>query len=81
MVYVGVGEVENVIWRKGWLKTSECHHMGEVGLILLKKPSYDIWTLPWREIDASVMLNVREKNKESSIALRALCSEAYCATQ
>jgi len=35
---------------------------------------------PWREIDASVVSNFRERNKESSIALRALylvfCSEA-----
>jgi len=38
-----------------------------------------------REIDASVMSNIRKKNKEGSIALRVLClvfcSEAYCAIQ
>jgi len=29
--------VENVIWGRGWLKTSEYRHMGRGGLKLLKK--------------------------------------------
>jgi len=33
----GRGLVENVIWRGGWLKTSEYHYMGGGGLKLLKK--------------------------------------------
>jgi len=42
---------EGVGWKRhmggrGWLKTSEYRHIGERGLKLLKKPSYDIWTFP-----------------------------------
>jgi len=81
------GEVENVIWGEGSVENIKIPSYGGGGLKLLKKPSYDIWTFPWRETDASVMSNVRERNEESSTALLSvllrsllhkMIREVYC---